>query len=324
LTNELIELHNGQIRVDSSRETGTTFIINLPIGKEHLQESEVYETSIQISQQVDTEPVLESEVVKQSEARIQKGLPLIMIVEDNPDFRFYIRGYIEPVYRIIEAVDGKEGLHKAIDKIPDLIISDVMMPEMDGIDLCRKLKTDERTSHIPLILLTARAESQDKINGLESGADDYLTKPFDAKELLVRIKNLISQREKLHSHYLKTFSMEIDTHKLASIDQKFITKTQSIIEMHISDSEFSIHDFAREIGFSHSQLIRKLESLTGLKPSLYIRTYRLQRAKQLFDQKSGNISQIAYDCGFSNLSYFSRSFKAQFGLLPSDYLKHIS
>ena len=324
LTKELVELHYGQITVESRKGTGTKFIITLPLGKEHLQGSEVYESSPQISQQIDIETVLESTTVTGGQPRIRKGLPLIMIVEDNPDVRFYIREQIESDYRIVEAVDGTEGLHKAIEKIPDLVISDVMMPRMDGFEFCRKLKTDERTNHIPVILLTARAESRDKIDGLETGADDYLIKPFDNRELRTRIKNLITQREKLRSRYLKTFSLEYDDPKLTSRDQSFITKIESIIDKHISDSEFNVSDFAREVGFSHSQLIRKLQNLTGLKPSQYIRLHRLMRARQMFDQKAGNISQVAFDNGFNNLSYFSRSFKAQFGSLPSDYLKHIS
>ncbi len=324
LTRELVELHHGQIKVESTKENGTSFTIKLPIRKVQIKASEKCKSLTHPVQPMDIEPIFETDSNANEQNRFGKGLPLIMIVEDSPDVRFHIRGYIESNYRIVEAVHGTEGLKKAIEKIPDLIISDVMMPEMDGFELCRKLKSDERTSHIPVILLTARAESQDKIDGLETGADDYLIKPFDAKELLVRIKNLISQREKLRNHYIKTFSLEYSNTKYSSIDQLFLGKVKLHIEEHLANSEYSISEFAREVGFSHSQLIRKLENLTGLKPSLFIRSYRLLRAKQMLDQKSGNISQIAYECGFSNLSYFSRSFKAQFGELPSDYIKHIS
>ena len=324
LTKELIELHHGKIDVVSKIETGTTFTVNLPLGIEHLTQNEIVSSTSSPAATIEMDLLSETELGEKEHFQDKKGLPLIMIVEDNKDVRFYIRGHLDQSFRLIEASNGKVGFRTAIQKIPDLIISDVMMPGMGGFELCCKLKSDERTSHIPVILLTARAEMSDKINGLETGADDYLTKPFDAEELLARIKNLISQREKLRNHYLKTFSLELSNPNLTSVDQLFITKTNSIIEKHISDSEFSISDFAREVGFSHSQLIRKLEGLTGLKPSHYIRSYRLLQAKQMFDQKVGNISQVAYDSGFSNLSYFSRSFKAQFGLLPSQYIKQIS
>ncbi|MFC2084887.1 two-component regulator propeller domain-containing protein [Bacteroidota bacterium] len=323
LTKELVELHQGKISVESGKEQGTTFYVLLPTGKEHLKEQEIIVAEESTSTHI--EPILidDEHDIEIRTSEIQKNLPLVQVVEDNPDVRFYIRGHLESTFRIIEAEGGKEGLAMAIEKTPDLIISDVMMPGMDGFELCKKVKTDERTSHIPVILLTARAASEDKIDGLETGADDYLTKPFDAKELLVRIKNLISQREKLRDHYLKTLTPELSVTNLPSVDQSFIAKTRSIIDEHLADSEFSVSELAREVGFSHSQLIRKLESITGLNPSLYVRSYRLLRARQMFDQKTGNISQIAYDCGFNNLSYFSRSFKKQFGKLPSEYIKNI-
>jgi signal transduction histidine kinase/ligand-binding sensor domain-containing protein/DNA-binding response OmpR family regulator len=324
LTKELVELHRGKISVGSDMANGTSFYVWLPLGKGHLKDQDMIETNESVSDQFDRNLIYDEYDVRSRKSKTQKGLPLVQVVEDNPDVRFYIRGHLESSFRIIEAPGGREGLAMAIEKIPDLIISDVMMPGMDGLEFCQKLKTDQRTSHIPVILLTARAASEDKIDGLETGADDYLTKPFDAKELLVRIKNLIAQREKLRTHYLKTLTLEYTNTNLTSVDQLFMDKIKSIIDENLADPEFSISKFAREVGFSHSQLIRKLQSLIGLKPSLFIRSYRLLHAKQMFDQKAGNISQIAFDCGFNNLSYFSRSFKRQFGKLPSEYIKQIS
>ncbi len=321
LTKELVELHHGQITVESKIDKGTTFIVSLPLGQGHLNELEIINSAPPSSYKFEDELLYETVEAGNVRPKARKKSPLIMIIEDNPDVRFYIRGHLESSFRIIEAGEGKEGLKLAIKKIPDLIISDVMMPGMDGFEVCQKIKTDERTSHIPFILLTAKATTEDKIDGLQTGADDYLTKPFDADELRVRINNLITQREKLRNHYLKTQQLVSDNVGVTPADKVFISKINSITDAHLAEPDYSIASLARDVGFSHSQLIRKLESLTGLTPSLFIRTRRLLHAKLLLDQKVGNISQVAYDCGFNNLSYFSRSFRSQFGQLPSEYIK---
>ncbi len=321
LTKELVELHHGQITVESAFDKGTTFTVSLPLGQEHFEELEMTHSVPPSSHTFDNELLYEQEAPLGVRPKARKKSPLIMIIEDNPDVRLYIRGHLESSFRIIEAGEGIGGLKLAIKKIPDLIISDVMMPGMDGFELCQKLKTDERTSHIPVILLTARATTEDKINGLETGADDYLTKPFDADELKARIINLIVQRQKLRNHYLKSYKLGSDDKAITQADNLFISKIISITDAHLAEPEYSIESLARDVGFSHSQLIRKLEGLTGLTPSLFIRSRRLLYARQLLNEKAGNISQIAYDCGFNNLSYFARSFKKQFGQLPSDYIK---
>jgi signal transduction histidine kinase/ligand-binding sensor domain-containing protein/DNA-binding response OmpR family regulator len=324
LTRELVELHHGKITVKSVLGTGTTFTIWLPLGKEHLQDKEIVTTAIPETSQSAVESVSEQEISGSQQLRTRKKLPLILVVEDNSDVRFYIRGYLEPFFAILEAADGKEGLQTAIEEIPDLIISDVMMPEMDGFEFCKKIKTDQRTSHIPVILLTARAASQDKIDGLETGADDYVIKPFEAKELQVRVKNLIAQREKLRIHYLQSLKLEAGQLQVISADEAFLNKSILAADKNLSDPEYSMEQFAREVGFSLSQLARKLESITGLTPSLFLRSRRLLHARLMLDKKAGNIAQIAYQCGFNNLSYFSRSFKIQFGQLPSEYIKGMS
>jgi signal transduction histidine kinase/DNA-binding response OmpR family regulator/ligand-binding sensor domain-containing protein len=323
LTKELVELHHGEITVESTVEHGTIFTICLLMGKEHLSAQDFAGTLRADTEQTISEVDLEPDAEQKRKSKIGKNAPRILMVDDNRDVRYYIRGHLESLYQISESANGKEGLQTAIAQIPDLIISDVMMPEMDGFELCRRLKTDERTSHIPVILLTARATSEDKIGGLETGADDYLTKPFDIRELQMRIKNLMTQREKLRNHYLQTMKLESEKAVAASADQMFLAKINTIVEKHMADAEYSIELFVQEVGFSHSQLVRKLESITGLTPSLFIRSHRLLRARQLLDQKTGTISQIAFECGFNNLSYFSRSFEIQFGQLPSDYLKNL-
>jgi signal transduction histidine kinase/DNA-binding response OmpR family regulator/streptogramin lyase len=321
LTKELVELHHGQIRVDSHIDTGTIFTIHLPLGKEHLNEQQISDSPISFPDNIEEAFLYETMTAGESRPKNRKNLPLVMIVEDNPDVRFYIRGHLEHSFRIAESSDGKEGLETAIKKIPDLIISDVMMPGMDGFELCRKLKTDERTSHIPVILLTARATTEDKIGGLETGADDYLTKPFDAQELQARIRNLIKQREKLRAHYARhlKFDQQLQTGNIAN--HAFHDRAIQVVERHLADEEFDVTDFAREMDYSRSQLTRKLEALTGMAPSRFIRMQRLVQASKMLGHEEVNISQVAYACGFNNLSYFSRSFKAQFGQLPSDYIK---
>ena len=290
---------------------GSIFTVQLPLGKEHLRSEEiVYDhlPSAAAASRLEEDTAHYPEAVNILPKKTK--LPILLIVEDNPDMRAYMRGYLKRYYQVLEAIHGLEGWEEALRHIPDLIISDVMMPEMDGHELCARLKSDERTSHIPVILLTARVEITDKVKGLETGADDYLVKPFVAEELLVRVKNLISQRIKLRAHYQRELDLTLLRDKVSSADQQFMARINTIIDLHLSEAEYGIHHFAREVGFSHSQLARKLEGLTGLNPSHFIRSRRLLRARQLLEQKSGTISQIAYDCGFNNLSYFSRSFQS--------------
>jgi DNA-binding response OmpR family regulator len=256
--------------------------------------------------------------------------PLLLIVEDNKDLRSYIHSYLSNDYRILEASNGKMGLDKAIEKIPDLVISDVMMSVMNGFELCKKLKTDERTSHIPVILLTARAGKESKIESLEIGADDFISKPFDIDELLARIRNLIEQRKKLQGRFLKNaeeigFSqlMKLPSSGITSMDQKFLAKAISIIEGHLDDFEFSVEQFAQEMALSQMQLYRKLKALVNQSANEFIRSFRLNHAALLIREKSGNIAQVSYAVGFNNPSYFAECFKKQFGLTPSEYIKQM-
>jgi DNA-binding response OmpR family regulator/two-component sensor histidine kinase len=328
LTKELVELHHGQITAESEVGKGTTFSISLPLGRDHFKGIEIVDdqldTDLTTVKEKEQFPIEETftEYADYSDQFLESktGKSIILIIEDNPDMRGYIHGYLDKDYKIIEAEDGQQGFDKAIETIPDLIISDVMMPGMDGFELCEKLKTDERTSHIPVILLTARAESDDRIEGLQTGADDYLIKPFDSKELLVRINNLIEQRQKLKERFNKELILGLNDFTAVSIDEKFISRLIDICHKHLTDSNFSVESLSHEASLSRTQLHRKLKGLTGQSATEFIKTLRLKRAALLLREGRENISQIAYEVGFNNLSYFARSFKELFGQTPSEYL----
>ena len=329
LTKELVELHKGTIEVVSGEGKGTTFTIKLPLGKDHLKPGEVCEEKKEKEKIISPDSDLIPDEEKQGEKidiaiYTDKEKPLLLIVEDNADVRNYIKGYLGKEYRLLEAKDGEDGLNKAFEHIPDLIVSDVMMPKLDGFQFCENIKTDERTSHIPLILLTAKASGQDKIEGLETGADDYIMKPFDAKELKVRVKNLIDQRKKIIYHYKSQGSFEISNLNITSKDKKFITKAIEIINNHISDENFDVNTFAKEIGLSRVQLHRKLVALIGHSPGDVIRLVRLTKAAKLIQSKFGNISEIALEVGFNNPANFAKAFRIQFGTSPSEYKKDSS
>jgi CheY-like chemotaxis protein len=331
LTKELVGAHHGEIRVESELNKGTTFSVWLPIEKEYFKPEEIVEGSKDVDVVVNplSPPLVRGDergveiippAAAKQRSRASKSAPLLLIVEDNPDVTTYISSFLEKEYRIITAENGEAGWKKALEKFPDLIISDVMMPVMDGFQFCRKLKSDQRSSHIPLILLTARADMESKLEGLEFGADDYVTKPFDAKELYVRSKNLLEQRRHLREY----FQREVDFHPaditVNSMDEQFMQKAVRLIEQYMDDTDFSAERFSREIGMSHQHLNRKLQALTNHSARDFIRTIRLKRAVQLLQKRSDPVTQIAYQVGFNNPSYFAECFRQQFGISPSKYM----
>jgi signal transduction histidine kinase/DNA-binding response OmpR family regulator len=319
LTKELVELHKGEICVTSEVGKGTTFTVRLPLGKEHFSEEEITQFQHPSPQHVTAlVPELHASAAAAEESDTDGSHPLVLIVEDNADMRKYMRSCLDN-YRIIEAINGEEGLEKAVDTIPDLIISDVMMPEMDGFTLCAKLKNEERTSHIPVILLTARAEATDRISGLETGADDYVTKPFDARELLVRVKNLIEGRKKLREHFQKAGIVALDEVAVTSLDKQFVARAMSVIEKHLPDSSFTADQFATEMFVSRTQLNRKIRALTGLSSWHFVRKVRLHRAAELLRKRAGNIAEVAYQVGYESPPRFTEAFHEEFGQTPSDF-----
>jgi len=319
LVKELVELHRGQISVNSVKGEGTTFKVTIPYQRTDFKAHEITSAAIEKTNGHTPLELFQGEEVATKEAlSTDPEKPLVLIVEDNPDLQVYIREQLESSYQIIIAKDGKQGLDKAIAKIPDLIISDVMMPKMNGIELSEILKKDSRTSHIPIILLTAKAAQSNKIEGLQSGADDYLTKPFDSRELLARSQNLIDQRKRLRDKFQGELKIRPSKVNLQSLEEQFIKQVMEEIEKNISNEFYTVEDLAKAIGFSRSQLNRKLKAICNQSANHLIREFRLTRAKEMLEQKSGSISEVAYSVGYNNLSYFSKSFKEAFGVSPSE------
>jgi signal transduction histidine kinase/DNA-binding response OmpR family regulator len=331
LTKELVELHQGTILVESQKSNPqiknsgwTEFIIKLPSGREHLRDDEIVDAPDQPEEKI---IINEDEYLTPSSKLISESITsgngermIVLVVEDNPDMRAYIKNSLEPLYQVEEAMNGEQGLRKTLKIVPDLIVSDIMMPKMDGSEMTTILKNDERSSHIPIILLTAKAEQESKLEGLRTGADAYLTKPFDTRELHIRIEKLIEIRKKLQEKYS---SGEVISHrnngekKLSDPEEKFISKVQEIIHLHLSEENFSIVQFSKEVGMSRVQLYRKLKALSGKSVSNYVKSVRLSKARKMIEERTGNISEIAYSVGFSSPQYFTRCFKEEFGHPPT-------
>ncbi len=314
LSKELAELMDGTITVSSEVGKGTIFTLVIPIQK------------IKIGQNEDTETqdLGRSELQKRHPYSFEKtdtrNLPLVLLVEDNPDMSHFIKEQLQKFYRIHQAKNGKRGLDMAKSDSPNLIITDVMMPEMDGVELCKHLKSNLETSHIPIIMLTAKAGIQNKIEGLETGADDYLTKPFESRELLARVKNLIDQRNKLRALYSNKQSL-IDPKEITvnSLDQNFLERLHELLEKSFSNPNFGTPQMQEALAMSKTQLHRKTKALTNEAPGELLRNFRLKRAAQLLAKKADTVTQIAYSVGFNNLSYFAKCFKELYGVTPSSY-----
>jgi signal transduction histidine kinase/DNA-binding response OmpR family regulator len=322
LAKELVEAHHGEIRAESELNKGTTLTVWLPIERDHFKPEEIVDVHLSLPSNEELKGDVLDDIPTDeavTKPKIPKSAPLLLIVEDNPDVTAYIRSFMEKNYHIITAENGEVGLKKAFKKFPDLIISDVMMPVMDGFELCHKLKSDENTSHIPVILLTAKADMDSKIEGLEFGADDYVTKPFDARELLARVKNLIEQRKKLHEKFSRMIEIKPGEIAASSMDEQFLKRLLNVFEAHVDESDFSTEDFAREVGMSRSNLHLKLKALTNQPTHEFLRTLRLKRAAQLLKKSTGNVTEVAYAVGFNNLSHFTKIFRQQFGQTPSEF-----
>ena len=335
LTRRMVEIHGGVISVESTEAKNdisgcTIFTILLPTGKAHLSHDQIIEDfRTSEDQSLYQKELLSSEVlIDQLEIRSgdidnllenMKDKPSMVVVEDNPEVCMFIRDLFKSRFKVHTAFDGKEGWELILKIVPDIIISDVMMPEMDGIELCRIVKMDKRISHIPVILLTARTAVTFKYEGLETGADDYIHKPFSSEYLSIRVKNLIRQRQLMQEHFYRNSLLNPEELAVTSIDEKILRKAIQKIENDISDPELNVEKLSQDIGLSRVHFYRKIKALTNLTAVEFIRSIRLKKAALLLEQGKLTVSEIRYMVGIQDAEYFRQSFKKQFGLTPREY-----
>jgi signal transduction histidine kinase/DNA-binding response OmpR family regulator len=369
LVKELVELHHGQVSINSRKgeNSGTELILRFPMGKGHLaaeelaagEESELYRHSLHeprgtlLLTPEDTEPAeapgvpgdagnrRDREPHQRQEDLTEQVNPgdrenqdngacreneknIILVVEDNADFRYYIRTRLEPDYTVFEAGNGREGLEKAVTIIPDLIISDIMMPGMDGYELCREVKSHVNTSHIPVVLLTAKAAEENILQGLETGADDYITKPFNSKLLCARIRNLIDLRRQMQLNINREMILQPSRLGISKLDREFLQDLQKAIRKNISEPDLNVESLSKQLYMSRTTLYRKIQALSGESPTDFIRSYRLKRAAQLLKANFGSVTEVAFEVGFTSRAYFTKCFKEKFHQLPSEYLSRES
>jgi len=321
LTKELVKLMEGIIDVESEPSEGTTFTVQLPVtNKAPIKEMSGF-SDVNEAIMPEKSDGRKSKPQKDETIGGKPENPILLIVEDSPDLVEYLSAILKNGYHIETAQNGNEGLQKAFEYIPDIILSDVMMPELDGIAMLGILKTDQRTSHIPVVMLTAKADITSKLEGLERGADEYLAKPFNEDELLVRLKNLITLRKDLQQRYASMDPLPKTEDKTLIIEDAFILKVRNIMEAHLDNDQFGIRELCLEIGMSRAQLYRKFKSLTDTTVNDYLQKFRLFRAKEMLLNSGLNVSEVAYETGFKNLSHFSRSFKEAFGVTPGSLRK---
>jgi DNA-binding response OmpR family regulator len=335
-TKELVKIHKGEITVKSTEMEGTEFIVMLPLNKKCYEENELIFRSENDTikdksfKKADTSSMIaafeEDNTGKNKINVLPEGLsitdkPSVLVIEDDLDMHQYIVNCLQQQFNIYQAYNGTEGYNLAVKNNPDVIISDVMMEHMDGIELCNKIKTELQVCHIPVILLTALASIENQIIGFGAGADDYITKPFDAKLLLIRVHNIIQSRNMLREVYSKTLIVEPHKITINSIDEEFLKKAIHIVENNISDTKFSVDLLCDKMHVSRSVFYRKIKNLTNESSNDFIKSLRLKRAAQLLKDSDLSITQISYEVGFGDQKYFSKNFRKYFGISPSDYVK---
>lgn len=319
LVKAFVEMHGGTISVESDEKQGTVFTIDLPVRTcacetSSLEESPVSSVS-EASSLNDALPIEEEELEKNYDS----SKPSVLIIDDNVDIRSYVHGLLHTDYTVIEAADGSEGIRKAMKYVPDLIISDVMMPGIDGIECCRRLKSELQTCHIPVILLTACSLDEQKIQGYDGGADSYISKPFSSQLLLARVRNLIDSHRRLKQFF--GGGQALAKEDVCDMDKDFVEKFKALIDAKMGDSGLNVEDLGKEMGLSRVQLYRKIKSLTNYSPNELLRIARLKRAASLLASSDMTVAEIGYEVGFSSPSYFAKCYKEQFGESPTDLLK---
>lgn len=319
LVKELVELHKGHVAVESSPGKGTTFTISFAVGSRSFAHDEIIDDAVESPEQLSI--IGDEEIAHDHE--INTGSRSMLIVEDNSDLATFISSIFCDQYSIIIASNGKEGLQHAILKQPDIIISDVMMPEVDGFTMLQKIREDERVNHIPVVMLTALNEAESRLRGFRSGVDDYLAKPFSTEELRARVDNLVQQRKLLAVKYRERFVTAATPVTVDSVDEIFIRKVVTAIEEHLSDTSFSVEKLAEQMSLSRAQLFRKLKALMNVSPNQLINDIRLQRASELILSKADTISQICYRVGFNEPSYFARRFRQKYGVTPGEFAERV-
>ena len=342
LARDLVELHGGRVAAESALGFGSTFTVALPLGRAHLRDDQIAAPDAEPVARRRVLPVLASgdgeaagaALLVEDDPPPSDDRTAVLVVDDNADIRAYVRGHLERRYRVLEAADGAEALQTARAALPDLIVSDVMMPELDGFALVRALRADRQTDFIPVILLTAKATPDDRIGGLEDGADDYLTKPFDVRELQARVDNLIASRLRLRERFLHAppqaawvpgrtsappSAAAPGPDGVSVSDAVFLERVHDAVEARLADEDFTVEDLAEAVSQSRSNLHRRMRLLTDQPPSAFIRRVRLERAAALLSEREGTVSEVAYAVGFKSVSHFSQSFRKAYGVSPSAY-----
>ncbi len=326
LTKVLVEQHSGRIDVVSSPEKGSVFEVIIPFKQKNITIKDQYPVLDSKSfSQDDYYHRMENELTEEKEEEFiaNQDVPSLLLVEDNLDVRSYIKMLFKDKYKIHEATNGQNGYLMAVKLMPDVILSDVMMDGMNGYELCKSIKENISTSHIPVILLTALSMDEQRAKGFESGADAYIPKPFNEEILLIRVRKILENREKMKGHFQETLGFGDKKLKLTDLDTKFIDRLKSIVEDNLLESEINMDELAKNMGLSHVQLYRKVKSLTNYSPNELVRIFRLKVAEKLLLQTDKTISEIAYDTGFSSPSYFTKSFREHYKESPSDFLKRV-
>ena len=319
LARELTELHRGTLTVQSREHEGSVFTVSVPIERDAYKGLVIDEAA----DEKQPDAVLESHETISQALNEDESTPVVLVAEDNEDMRSFIGDLLKDQYRLVMADNGVDALRLCREVVPDLMVCDWMMPRMDGRTLCERVKLDEVTSHIPVLMLTARADQESRISGLETGADDYLTKPFDAVELTVRTRNLIDQRKRLREHFSRELVLQPGNIALPSKDAEFLERVLNVVEKHHVHPGFSVDAFSENLNMSRMQLHRKLKALTGESPGEFLRRFRLERAKQLLSVRGAHISDVCFQVGYNSVSNFSRAFREANGITPSEFVNSI-